>query len=215
MPQPYNDCYRNLRSPEFKDFELVQRIIKSNYSFYERQSCFSLYYRREQTRICNCSIPTEWEVEGLESCRSSKYTRCLRDVYNDIIYNTDDFNSKVLKECPEKCDYTIYSKSTRVSDYGTPIEVKKRLASSPYLRERHQNSSWQEVRDTILVLCVFYEELKYTHHTQIAKWGVADFVTAIGGTLGIFMGMSLMSLFEVFFLFGEAFQINRTRKISA
>lgn len=199
---PYNDCYKDMKSPALKDLELVQRIIKSKYSYYDRQSCFSLYYRREQSSVCNCSIDTEWEVEGLESCRTSKYTKCLTDVYNNIIYETDDFNTKVLKECPEECDYTLYSKSVLVGDYGTPAEVAIRLRSNDYLRERHPNSTWQEVRDTILLLRVFYDELKYTHQSQIAKWGLADLVSALGGTLGVFMGMSLMSLFEIFtFLF--------------
>lgn len=213
LPIPYNDCYKDMKSSELKDLELVQRIIKSNYSYYDRQSCFSLYYRREQTRVCNCSIDTEWEVEGLETCRTIKFTKCLTDVYNNIIYETDDFNTKVLKECPEECDYTIYSKSVLVSDYGTPVEVEMQLRNNDYLRERHPNSTWQEVRDTILLLRIFYDELKYTHQSQIPKWQIADFVSAIGGTLGLFMGMSFMSLFEIIFLICEILFIYCSRKI--
>jgi len=192
-----------MRSPELRDLEFVQRIINSNYSYYDRQSCFSLYYRREQTSACNCSIPTEWEVAGLESCRQSKFDQCLRDVYNHIIYETDDFNTKVVKECPQECDYTIYRKSVQVSDYGTPNEVENRLGKNEFLKLRHPNSTWQEVKETILYLRVFFDELKYTHQSQIPKWEVADFVSALGGTLGLFMGMSFMSLFEIFSFVGE------------
>lgn len=194
-----------MRSPELKDHQLVQRIVNSNYSYYDRQSCFSLYYRREQSRVCNCSVPVEWEVEGLPSCRTSHYTKCLRNVYNRIIYETDDFDTKVLRECPQECDYTIYSKNVLVADYGTPVEVESKLKHHEYLRERHINSTWQEVKNTILLLRVFFEELRYTHQSHIPKWQVADFVSAIGGTLGLFMGMSFMSLFEIFLFIGEVF----------
>lgn len=49
------------------------------------------------------------------------------------------------------------------------------------------------------------EQLRFTHQSHIPKWQVADFVSAIGGTLGLFMGMSFMSLFEIFLFIGEVF----------
>lgn len=200
LAKPYTDCYKDFNSPELKKFELVQRVINSKqyYSSYNSQSCFSLYYRREQARVCNCSVDVEWEIEGLDSCRNGVYTSCMTSVYNRIIYETDDFNTKVLKECPMECDYTVYSKSVSSGNYATPREIKKQLRRNDYFRQRQQNSTYQEIRETMVYLRVYFDELKYRHLTQIPKWMTADFVSAVGGTIGLFLGMTFMSFFEIF-----------------
>jgi len=103
-----------MSSPELKHLELVQRIVNSNNSHYKRDHCFTLYYKRGQTKTCKCSIPTEWEIAGLESCRLSKFTQCLRNEYTRII--KEEFSSKVLKECPAECDSLDYRKSVTIGN---------------------------------------------------------------------------------------------------
>ncbi len=190
-----------MSSPELKHLELVQRIVNSNNSHYKRDHCFTLYYKRGQTKTCKCSIPTEWEIAGLESCRLSKFTQCLRNEYTRII--KEEFSSKVLKECPAECDSLDYRKSVTIGDFGTPTEINSLLNGSAYLRERTANKTWDEIRNSLLFLRVFFNELKYTKVTQIPKINVADLVAAIGGTMDLFLGMSFISSFEIVILLFE------------
>ena len=48
---------------------------------------------------------------------------------------------------------------------------------------------------------VYYESLKYTSITQIAKSKEFDLISNIGGILGLFIGVSFVTLFEI----GEMF----------
>jgi len=205
-----------MSAPELKHLDLVQRIVNSNFSFYQRDHCFSLYFKRGQSRMCNCSIPTEWEVDGLESCRSSKYAQCLKEAYNKII--KEEFKAKVLRECPAECDSVSYSKVVTSGEYGTPAEIQSVLNRSGYLRERARERREDEVRNAVLYLRVFFEELRYTRVTEIPKISVADFVASIGGTIGLFLGMSFISSFELFILLFEmacCFLADRFRKLRA
>jgi hypothetical protein len=64
-----------------------------------------------------------------------------------------------------------------------------------------------------LKLRVYYQSLKYTSITQIPKTKVFDLISNLGGTLGLFIGVSFVTLFE----FGELliecfFLIFETRK---
>ena len=77
LERPYNDCYKDIKST---DSLLVKRILESGYE-YNQQTCFSLYLKKLQTEICQCSIPYEYEVENMPSCQSvSNYSSCMRKV---------------------------------------------------------------------------------------------------------------------------------------
>ena len=76
LSHPYNDCYNDF---SLINTTLVKRTMKSGRT-YTQKSCFSLCVRRTQTEKCNCSIPVEYELEGLPSCRLKNYTKCLIEV---------------------------------------------------------------------------------------------------------------------------------------
>ncbi len=52
-------------------------------------------------------------------------------------------------------------------------------------------------------LNVFYESLSYTVTTETPLMGISGLLTSIGGNLGLFLDMSLFTLFELVQLFIE------------
>ncbi len=52
---------------------------------------------------------------------------------------------------------------------------------------------------------IFYRELKYTKFSEIPKIEVFSFISEIGGILGLFIGCSFVSLFEIAELLIEIF----------
>ncbi len=45
--------------------------------------------------------------------------------------------------------------------------------------------------------CFFFESLEYTYITQIPKTTLYDFISSIGGSLSLFVGLSFVSFFEI------------------
>jgi len=52
--------------------------------------------------------------------------------------------------------------------------------------------------DNITAIYVFYEDLKYTLISQQPKLQFIDLISNIGGSLGLFVGISFISFLELF-----------------
>ena len=57
--------------------------------------------------------------------------------------------------------------------------------------------------DKIIIFKFFYEELSYLKTSQIPKTTIADLLSLIGGALGCFLGVNLLSFIEVLDFFIE------------
>ena len=53
-----------------------------------------------------------------------------------------------------------------------------------------------ETKETTTIW-INYKSLKYTHITQKKKMSMYDLISNVGGTLGLFAGVSFVSLFEI------------------
>lgn len=59
----------------------------------------------------------------------------------------------------------------------------------------------EELRSNLLYISVFYSELSYRKFYEVQKVDIIDLISNIGGTLGLFLGMSFLSFVEVIDLF--------------
>ena len=54
-------------------------------------------------------------------------------------------------------------------------------------------------------ITLYFKELKYTEVSEMPKMTTANVISNIGGTFGLFLGLSLMSFFEILQLFLKCF----------
>ena len=59
----------------------------------------------------------------------------------------------------------------------------------------------------LIIIYVYYKELKYTLISQQPKTEIFDLISKIGGILGLFMGISFMSLIEILEILFEIMSI--------
>jgi hypothetical protein len=64
------------------------------------------------------------------------------------------------------------------------------------LTENNIENNYETVRNSVARLSIFYNELKETVITENVKTKTFDLISQIGGTLGLFLGLSFLSLFE-------------------
>jgi hypothetical protein len=69
--------------------------------------------------------------------------------------------------------------------------IKKRLGSLSYI----------DLKQNVARVQIFYNELKETFISEEIKTKIFDLVSNIGGTLGLFLGLSFLSLIEFFEIF--------------
>ena len=78
--------------------------------------------------------------------------------------------------------------------YVDYIRGNKKL-SSDFIKFRSINS--ETVARSIVKMNIFYESLSYTLVTESPKLNGVSLLASIGGSLGLFLGVSTFSLFEV------------------
>ena len=69
--------------------------------------------------------------------------------------------------------------------------------------------TYEELNQNLIIIYVYYKELKYTLINQQPKTETFDFISKIGGIFGLFLGISFMSFIEILEILFEIINIFR------
>ncbi len=99
------------------------------------------------------------------------------------------------RQCPQKCEsetfnYRLGFLQFPPQDY---FELNKNFSA-----EFQSNHSFLKLRVSVLKLTMRYDELSYTLIYKEPKFTIDSLIGTFGGTLGCFIGASLISLVELF-----------------
>ena len=134
---------------------------------------------------------------------------CLQDL-NRKFLSHDFIISSCLQLCPLQCNRTIY-KTTISSSLLLKDAYISKVNGSISLREDFLNrasssssSSSYDSHSSIVKVYVFYETLTYVESNERAQsTSILTLASTIGGIMSLFLGVSVLSLFEVFDVFLE------------
>ena len=65
----------------------------------------------------------------------------------------------------------------------------------------------EQVKQSVLKLNIFYDSLEYEYITEKPKMNLVDLLANIGGTLGLCLGISVLSFIEIFEIFTRIFLV--------
>ena len=117
-------------------------------------------------------------------------------------------NSTVLEncDCPIECEKIQYTYSVSVSEYPT-LKYSNYLRNLSIFRTKYPNISYEEMRKSVARVEIFYDEMKETIISENIKMGPSELISNLGGTLGLFLGSSFLSLIEFVEIFIQAFLV--------
>jgi hypothetical protein len=169
LEYPYNDCLNDL-SKFTKNKTIINYMQKKN-SLYTEKECIRLCGNLKyiEESYCNCSFKN-LDDYPYKKCR---YNSELKDCYKKFmnILNNQDKDQICSEYCPLECDSFSYDISINSQSY---------------------------VAGDLFVFSIFYEDLKYTLISQQPKMQFIDLISNIGGSLGLFVGISFISFLELF-----------------
>ena len=96
-------------------------------------------------------------------------------------------------KCPLECETERFEYSVGFSNFPPKNYFQEQSSFNP----EFQDKTYDELKQTVLKLSVRYRHLSTTYITQEQKTSIADLVATIGGTLGCFIGASMLSLVEI------------------
>jgi len=167
---PYNPCYKENDLNSFQMNKTIINYLRLNNVKYKQEYCEQLCPELEYLKKnpCSCTNTSLGNVE--RDCMSQQLNQNIIKCTNDYLKNYD---KKQLEEtckqyCPLECDSVTYTVSF----------MKDKDLTLPYI-------------------LIYFKELKYNKYSEIPKTEPFDFISSIGGILGLFIGCSFVTLFEI------------------
>ena len=193
LGEPYNSCKKSFR---FDDNGYIPKflsdIMAANYS-YTQNLCLFAQLQQIQSNYCNCSIAGYNRTEEYNDCTNVS-VKCLEKAYNSIFLKY--LNTYVNTICPEECDkyllkVTVSSNPYPISTYLNELRSNA-IAESNFSRK---SLNLSKTKESVANIRIFFAD--YTYIGQTPKTTLADAVSSLGGTLGLFLGISFLSFFEI------------------
>ena len=157
------------------------------------RNCYLLCYQKIIINNCSCYSPFYPSFNYTTPCLTYAQANCQGKLYNLVFDNIDQFCS----DCPEECDSIDYNVYMSTSEFPSDYYVNYLLQNS-FVKTKYPNINASSLKDSLVSFDVYYEDLIYTEITQNPQYLIIDFIAAIGGSFGLLMGASLISIIEVF-----------------
>lgn len=219
-PYPYSECVDNLDSPDSYDSYLYRKTLEI-YKVYRQRDCFDLCFQDSVIQECNCYITSLDPINSKSPCINLNQTSCNYAAASK--FYGQDIKSICGSRCPLECVQNYIYTSISSIDYPKEAYADNLLKQNiPAINNfksfsYSQDKAYSMLKKQILSLNIYYEDLKYTIVSDSIKTSPLDFVSALGGTLGLFLGMSFLSLVELVEILIEIFYVifNNETKIEA
>jgi hypothetical protein len=191
QPAPYSDCISQLTAKSNRlEKGFYNFITKYNFS-YQQVYCTNFYKQNNVIEKCGCQ--SFWFREINETVPMCSY-------FNECFFNestTFDFDG-----CPPECNSIIFDLSTSLIEYPS-IGYLKSFKNSSFIKSKFSNRvngtiiTDEEVKGSMVAFALYYKDFTYSSLDEIPLLSALSSISNIGGTLGLFLGMSLLSFIEI------------------
>uniref|UniRef100_A0A0N5BX17 Acid-sensing ion channel 1 n=1 Tax=Strongyloides papillosus TaxID=174720 RepID=A0A0N5BX17_STREA len=174
---------------------------------YTSSSCYALCRAKYFINKCGCT-PIIYNIIG-------EYKNCLPyEIYSCFLPNGTDTNSTLnvalldlptCHECKVDCDswqYNIYN------SYGDDFSI----GALTYLKQKVPTWTNYYILKNIVAINIFYREIGYTEFSQKQSTTFVEVLSNIGGNMGLFLGMSVLSVVEVIIFFCKILWLTISKK---
>ena len=119
---------------------------------------------------CNCSLIKN--VDSKLCVSNEKLKECYWQFYGQI-YDNYSFE-KIQKICPVECESITYTASVVVLDYPSKKYYEDELIKNKIIKSK-ASLSRENLKNHLISISVYYEDLKYTSISQQPKFYILTF----------------------------------------
>ncbi|XP_040264244.1 amiloride-sensitive sodium channel subunit beta-like [Bufo bufo] len=158
---------------------------------YSREACKKSCAQTKMIKNCGCRMwefpaPLELDVP-LCNISESSVNRCVE------MYEYKLSHDQLKCHCPLQCDEEIFELTLSSSQWpsNTYLDMfSKRLKSKRGYQDK------QTIRDNVLKLVVYYQQLNYEKIEEVPSMQLVDLFSSIGGLVGLWIGVSVCTVAE-------------------
>ncbi|WKX92789.1 hypothetical protein Q1695_010657 [Nippostrongylus brasiliensis] len=157
---------------------------------YSAVNCDSLckaYYFNDR---CGCS-PFTYNIDiSMPMCTPYQTFQCIDQHIRTQINGTDYFHMPQCQECKIECNSLIYH---AYNSYGQGFSH----GALKWLNRKNPEWSKAHMRANFLTVNVFFRDMAHTEYKQVQATSLTEILSDIGGNMGMFLGMSLITVTEI------------------
>jgi hypothetical protein len=202
LAKPYSDCTSDLNDINSQDSILFKEILKSNESF-SQSHCFDLCRQKYIIETCNCYDTSTSRLFDSKPCMNATDLSCSLSVSMDFLKNNSKRNT-CDSLCPIECNSVSYYLTVSSAKFPSKLYGKALLNDSIFNSKYGDKiTTLEDLKENILSLNIYYDSFDYTIINENPNTPVDMFVANIGGTIGLFWGVSALTFFEFIEIFVE------------
>lgn len=186
------------------DTILSRELTRLGYD-YTRRNCMTLCEQKLIIEELGCYDLRLPQILNATPC----YTKELFRAISKIKFNF----TKCFDYCPFECSSITYEISTSYGDFPSwNYFWDITLEDYEFWKDEIGNLTFDLFKTSVASIFVYFDELKYTDISDSPTMLLPDLIANIGGTLGLFVGVSVLSFAELIELCVN-FMIIYTRKV--
>ena len=193
LGSPYSECVSG--STDY----FYQKLVETN-GKYRYRDCIRLCFQIALIEKCNCQDDVNPIInDSIKMCSTLKEVfECEYPIYSTF------FNTNLEEKCPYckfECQSMTFSHTSSFNEYPSEEYAKFLLR----LNKINSNNvtTFEQLKRNVLSLNIYYDDLQYKLIEEIPSLDLYTLISGIGGTLGLFLGMSFLSILEIFGIFFE------------
>ncbi|KAF6033545.1 SCNN1G [Bugula neritina] len=162
---------------------------------YSRLACYKSCAQKLTLNECGCGNIEFRVPRGEPACNLTMYWDCMYEMKNNFDY-------EVNCTCPLPCDEYQYHYTLSTAEWPSinfePFWTIPREYESELLKKAIENQTRERIKGEFVSLEIYFDSLFYTKYYEKASMTLEDLIGSIGGHLGLWIGMSVISFVEVF-----------------
>jgi hypothetical protein len=193
LPKPYSNCDIDNSNPSKFDSPFYNLIKNSPYQ-YSQELCILQCYQQQIINLCNCSTPLYVSLYN-SSCKNENESLCA--YWGPLTGTISSQIPNCIPQCPLECNSTEISftlTSQTISGNGYAYLVNEsHVLSSDFIATPITDVT---ASNKFVQLSAYYDSLSFTSSEDSPSMDIVAFLGNIGGTLGLFLGISVLSVCE-------------------
>lgn len=196
LPRPYSECDIDLRTATIDsvDSELYREIFLSNYS-YEQFNCLHRAYRRKVFKDCKCVVELSDDVrEEAKMCSTKEEQACRISIEQS--FQIKKFDGIFDDQCPLECNINELDMRLSTESFPSFQYGKYLLKNNINFKRPNRTYDLVDVRKSVARVNFYFTKLGHEILEEKESMTLVNLLANMGGILGVFLGMSLLTLIE-------------------
>ncbi|CAD6189854.1 unnamed protein product [Caenorhabditis auriculariae] len=156
---------------------------------YSADMCSSLCKARYFYENCGCS-PTIYNYKNVyPDCTPYQTLTCMDNKMRVFVDGSTSILMPKCAECRLECNSLVYQ---AYNSYGQGLS----RGGLAYL-SKQGNWTIEHMQTNFQIINVFFRDMSYTEYTQVQGSSITETLSDIGGNMGMFLGMSVITITEI------------------